>query len=301
MGTRAINRLQSKPEARFDGGRDIGYGLPMSRYEFVPDGWPAHHSLTLNWDRPWRAYVALVADNSVPPGQDKVILRVGCKPPHDRYPDLDDMMRALNAAIAGKLPAVTLSQEMRQKLIDQKYWHFADLLRSGIDPMQPLDFSKDDDDDQEEALGPSLAMPPLYLVRTAARCPECGQAQHVYTLGCAAYHDASDLRPIEAFHFLALIRSLPEALLSLLKTRCPSLYLDRDEADEVPYLMNHCDCGAKLDDDFLHGDVGAAFWPDTPEGYPHFQLFRLPIDEPIPIPGFCIVGGGEYLDFSNVW
>ena len=40
--------------------------------------------------------------------------------------------------------------------------------------------------------------------------------------------------------------------------------------------MNHCQCGAKLDDDYLHGDVGAAFWPDTPEGYEEFKLFRLP-------------------------
>ena len=29
------------------------------------------------------------------------------------------------------------------------------------------------------------------------------------------------------------------------------------------YLMNHCRCDVRLDDDHLHGDVGAAFWPDT--------------------------------------
>jgi hypothetical protein len=164
------------------------------------------------------------------------------------------------------------------------------------------DAAADDDtlafDDGEE-YGPSMALPPLYVLRAAARCPECGQAQHVYTLGCAAFHDGEDLRPVDVFQFLALIRSLPEALLALLKDKCPSLFLDRDDPGERPYLMNHCDCGAKLDDDFLHGDVGAAFWPDTPEGYGHFKLFRLPIDEPIPIPAFCIVGGGEHLDVDN--
>ena len=53
----------------------------------------------------------------------------------------------------------------------------------------------DDDDDEEEELGPSLAIPPLYLLLAAARCPECGQAMHVSTLGCAAFHDAEELRP----------------------------------------------------------------------------------------------------------
>ena len=152
----------------------------------------------------------------------------------------------------------------------------------------------------EDEPRPSLALPPLYVLRTAARCPECGQAQYVYTLGCAAFHDAEDGYASEVFHFLALIRSLPEALLHQLKTRCPGFYLDREEPEERPYLMNHCDCGARFNDDFLHGDVGAAFWPDTTEGYGRFQLFRLPVEEPIPVACFCIVGGGEYLDFKAV-
>ena|SRR5271157_945789 len=157
-----------------------------------------------------------------------------------------------------------------------------------------------DDDCEEEDYGPSLAMPPLYMLRTAARCPECGRAQHVYTLGCAAFHDAGDLRPVEDFHFLRLIHSVPEPVLSLLKDRCPGYYLDRTEPDETPYLMNHCPCGAKLDDDYLNGDIGAAFWPDTPEGYGRFKLFHLPIDEAVPVECSCMLGGGEYLAFDHV-
>ena len=157
----------------------------------------------------------------------------------------------------------------------------------------------DDEDYEEEELGPSLAFPPLYVLRTAARCPECGQAQHVYTLGCAAFHDADDSQPVEAFHFLALIRRLPDAVLNILKDRCPGYYLDREGPEEVPYLMNHCDCGARLDDDFLHGDVGAAFWPDTPAGYGTFKLFLLPSDEAIPVESSYMLGGGEYMDFNN--
>jgi hypothetical protein len=157
-----------------------------------------------------------------------------------------------------------------------------------------------DDDEYEEELGPSLAFPPHYVLRTAARCPECAEAMHVYMLGCSKFHDAEDRFPIEDFHFLRLIRSVPEPVLELLKARCPSFFLDEEEAHERRYLMNHCQCGTRLDDDYLHGDVGAAFWPGTSEGYGRFKLFFLPIDEPIPVECSTMLGGGEYLDFDNI-
>jgi hypothetical protein len=155
------------------------------------------------------------------------------------------------------------------------------------------------DDEDEEDYGLSLAMPPFYVLRTATYCPECGEALHVYTLGCTAYHDALDRRPVEEFHFLRRTESVPGQVLALLKAKCPGYYLDQEEGPERPYLMNHCRCGAKLDDDYLHGDVGAAFWPDTPDGFRQFKLFRLPIDEAIPVVSSTMLGGGEYLDFDK--
>ena len=276
----------------------MDYALPMPRNEFLPDGWPASYSLDLNWDKPWRAYVALVRDKSAPPGQDGVMIRVGCKPPHDRYPGLDDVMRALNASIAGKLPAVTLSEEMRQNLADAKRWHFEDLRRRGIDPAQPLDFSNDEEDDEPERHTP-LAHPPLYVLRTVAYCPSCGTPGHVFTLGCSAFRDADWDEEVEDFFFLQYIESLPEPVLKLLTKNCPGYFPDREEPAGTPYLMNHCPCGAKLDTDYLHGDVGAAFWPDTPEGYGHFELFLLPVGEAIPVKCSYGAGGGDYLDCDN--
>ena len=90
-------------------------------------------------------------------------------------------------------------------------------------------------------------------------------------------------------------------MLRTLKRKCPSFYLDREAEGEPPYLMNHCRCGARLDDDYVSGDVGAAFWPDTPDGYGDFKLHLLTIDEPIPVECSFMLGGGEYLDFSRVW
>ena len=158
------------------------------------------------------------------------------------------------------------------------------------------------DEDEEEELGPSLAYPSLYVLRSATYCPECGQATHVYTLGCDAYRDAEEGgEPIEDFHFLRCIESVPAPLMALLKAKLPCYYLDQTREGETPYLMNHCPCGAKLDDDFVSGDVGAAFWPDTPDGYGDFRLLRLPIEDPIPIVSSYALGGGEYLDFANTW
>jgi hypothetical protein len=157
-----------------------------------------------------------------------------------------------------------------------------------------------DDDYEEEELSPSLAFPPLYLLRTVARCPKCRQAQHVFTLGCSAFHDAEDLRRVDVFHFLRRITSVPQTVLDLLNAKSPGFFLDQEAGDERNYLMNHCACGTGFGDDYLHGDVGAPFMPDTPEGYGRFELFRLPIDEAIPVECSYMVGGGEYLDFANV-
>jgi hypothetical protein len=165
--------------------------------------------------------------------------------------------------------------------------------------MTDATFDDEEFDFYEDELGPSLAMPPLYVLRTAARCPECGQAQHVYTLGCPGFHNAEDRFPIFEFHFLRKIRNVPNKVLKLLKKKCPRYYPDYTAEGEIPWLMNHCDCGARLDDDYLHGDIGAAFWPDTPDGYRQFKLFRLPIEDAIPVECSCMVGGGEYLDFAK--
>ena len=161
------------------------------------------------------------------------------------------------------------------------------------------ELTETDDDYEAEKLGPSRAFPPFYVLRTATYCPECGEAMHVYTLGCAAFHDAEDSRPVEEFHFLRRTESVPGQVLALLTAKCPGYYLDQEEGEERPYLMNHCHCGARLDDDYVHGDVGAAFWPDTPEGFRQFKLFRLPIDEAIPVESSYMLGGGEYLDIEH--
>ena len=81
-----------------------------------------------------------------------------------------------------------------------------------------------DDLDEEEDLGPSLAMPPLYVLRTAERCPECGMANT--SIPSAAPPSMRRRTPTRSkqFHFLRLIRSVPEVITAVLKKKCPSYF-----------------------------------------------------------------------------
>ena len=49
-----------------------------------------------------------------------------------------------------------------------------------------------------------MAFPPLYVLRAAARCPDCGEALYVYTLGCAAFRDAEEGRTGRGVSFSAI-------------------------------------------------------------------------------------------------
>jgi hypothetical protein len=151
--------------------------------------------------------------------------------------------------------------------------------------------------DKEDAFGSTLAVPPLYVLRTIERCPRCGMAQNVYAFGGNGFYEAEDGFPTPVFRILCFVRSVPDQVLDLLKAHCPSLYLDHAEDREPPYLMNHCGCGTRLDDDYLHGKSGAAFWPRTLAGYGHIKPILLPIRGAIALEcSYSGAGGCHYLD-----
>jgi hypothetical protein len=305
----------------------VGYELLMSRYIFNPPGWDRIIEFAAGWDPALETYFGQVMDCR---DDGYAIVWVGAMPPH--YSDPDDMMRAVNAGVAGilsipgiavPLPPLKLSNRVRARLMRDRDNHFKatgqcthkpllalDLLPLPAPPppqfdeygnriTDEVDFDWDDDDDEDEESEPQMAYPPLYVLRTVASCPQCRTFMHVFMLGCSAFCDAGWDDEVEDFFFLQDIESLPKPMLKLLTKHCPGYFLDREEPSGTPYLMNHCRCGAKLDTDYLHGDVGAAFWPDTPDGYGHFEMFLLPIDDPIPVECCMASGGGDYLDCDN--
>jgi hypothetical protein len=137
------------------------------------------------------------------------------------------------------------------------------------------------------------------VLRTPERCPECRRLIPVYTLGCSGFRDAEESYTIKEFHSLNFVRTVPQVLTDLLRDKLPSYFLDQQDAAEPPYLMNHCSCGAKLTDELLHGEVGGAFSPSTPDGYNKITFFRLSITESIPVTSSYNLGPVECLNFAK--
>jgi hypothetical protein len=96
------------------------------------------------------------------------------------------------------------------------------------------------------------------------------------------------------------VTSTPAALTTLLTEKCPTFFLDEEDLPCAPYLMNHCGCGARIDDHYLRWDVRAPFSPVPTAEYAHMTLFRLPITEPVPVRCSYSVGGGHYLPVCKV-
>jgi hypothetical protein len=252
----------------------------MSRYEYLPEGWPGHFRFAVGWDPAVETYFAQVMDYSISRDDDCVLAWFRALQPH--YRDIDELIQAVNDRIRGRLPEVTLTEAKRARLVKDK----------------KIDY---DGNAPHSTYPKSWAYPPLYILRAADRCPKCGRATFLYMLGCTAFHDAEDRERIDRFHFLHRVSRLPRRVLGMLKHQCPGFAPDREAEGTPPYLMNHCRCGAKLDEDFVCGDVGAAFFPDVPSGYAALRLRHLDIDEPIPVECSWMLGGGEHLDFSRTW
>jgi hypothetical protein len=132
------------------------------------------------------------------------------------------------------------------------------------------EFALEDEYDDDDEPGPTLARPPVSVLRTATYCPECGRTTRVYGLGCAGYKHADFDKVVNDFFFLHHVESLPDDLILILRTICPGYRLD--------------------------GEVGAPFFPAIPDEFKHIKIIRrIPLEGDFPIKSSCTVGGGEYL------
>ena len=59
---------------------------------------------------------------------------------------------------------------------------------------------------------------------------------------------------------LSEIEALSAEVLQLLRERAPGYRADDSVTADLRYLMNHCECGAKLGDFFLHGKPDGPFF-----------------------------------------
>lgn len=106
----------------------------------------------------------------------------------------------------------------------------------------------------------TFAYTPIYLVKSADTCWKCGNRADVFCL-------ASDGFESEGYFYEGLfvtygyLESIPKNLLQYFRENCPSYYPDYSKTTNNSYCMNHCSCGAKLGDFYLHSEPGGGFFP----------------------------------------
>ena len=68
---------------------------------------------------------------------------------------------------------------------------------------------------------------------------------------------------------------------SILKEKAPTYYLDYSKQAGERYYVNHCKCGAKLGDFFLHSEPEGSFMIISEDDLENITMIDLNIKEPI--------------------
>jgi hypothetical protein len=128
----------------------------------------------------------------------------------------------------------------------------------------------------------SLIIKPLiYLLESSEECYRCAKRAAVFAIASDCVIDKDT--EIKKFIRLYNIQSLPDHLELLLKTKIPTYYKDYTRQSDSYYFVNHCDCGAKLGDFYLHTKPGSAFFPTTSEQAMDIFIYELPIKNELEI------------------
>lgn len=95
--------------------------------------------------------------------------------------------------------------------------------------------------------------PPVYLASSHTNCWKCSQNTRVF---CLAHKDSDS----GIITFVSSLADIPEELSAILKEKAPTYYMDYTRWSENHYYVNHCECGAKLGDFFLHNEPDGPFF-----------------------------------------
>lgn len=103
---------------------------------------------------------------------------------------------------------------------------------------------------------------PLYLLQSSTPCWRCNEKAVVFCLASEGlidkYEDEMELDMFVTYHNLV---EVPEQISTILKSQAATYYPDYTKQSNSTYYVNHCHCGAKLGDFYLHEEPGGAFCP----------------------------------------
>jgi Domain of unknown function (DUF5710) len=113
---------------------------------------------------------------------------------------------------------------------------------------------------------------PIFVAESRTTCRSCKDETPVIALAVEMLDETGE----PYLSLLTTIEELPPDLSGLLGSRYPFFKKGFSECEEMVCMMNHCRCGALLEDFVLQGEPGESFFPTSPEEGMKVLLRRMP-------------------------
>ncbi len=113
-------------------------------------------------------------------------------------------------------------------------------------------------------------VPPVYLLQSYEKCWKCKEITPVYAL--AAHGVNSEENNLDIFLTFFNLRVVQSQLKKILTKNAPSYYIDYSRQANSSYYLNHCQCGAKQGDFFMHAEPSGPFYPTSKN---HAEIIKI--------------------------
>ncbi len=88
-----------------------------------------------------------------------------------------------------------------------------------------------------------------------------------------------DEMDLDMFCTYSNLSFVPDKLKQILRNVAPSYYMDYTKQSNSSYYVNHCECGAKLGDFYMHNEPDGAFFPLPEEQAQTILMYQLDIED----------------------
>ena len=130
-----------------------------------------------------------------------------------------------------------------------------------------------------------VAIAPIYLLESSTACWKCGLINSVFCLAASGVKEEGFQ---DQFVCFSNLQKVPDILSEFFKVKTPRYYLDYTYQSESIYYINHCACGAKQGDFYLHDEPESPFFPLTSDDAKCLMLYPIKSLNDIEIKsGYC--------------
>lgn len=138
-----------------------------------------------------------------------------------------------------------------------------------------------------------IARAPVYVLRYDQLCWKCNERAPLYCLASHGFQEED--WSVDYFTRYAFLRYTPDNLHRFIKEHLPSYYPDYTQQSNAIYYVNHCHCGAKFGDFYLHNEPEGAFLPMLPQQAKSIMRYTLIEDEDIPLDADYCTSEPEFI------